>query len=479
MEVLLANYNGYPSLPKTPLAGIREKLPNAQVVFAQGCELAAKMPYFEALPANYLYTDESLTQHGLNAEYFDNTEWKGNPKHNRVDANVDFVWRTKAPFADMKYDSFSVKWTGVFVPAISGEYAIGAEGFTGFNLYIDDKLVIKFNDIHAPHKEYELKNFHANKKYKIRIEYLQDNTEYSIMRLLWSKPKPDLKKEAIELAKSSDVVILFMGLSPLLEGEEMKVKVEGFSGGDRLDIKLPSTQTELMKEIVKLGKPTVLVLLNGSAIAFNWENENIPAILESWYPGQAGGTAIADVLFGDYNPAGRLPLTFYKSIDQIPAFDDYNMTGKTYRYFKKEPLYEFGYGLSYTTFEYSIKQAPVEIKTGDSVKLIVKVKNTGMVDGDEVVQLYVSLPDSKYPVPIRSLQGFRRIHLKAGETKEINFSVTPDQMSAFDNNSVAQVQTGNLVISIGGKQPDKLSLENKKVVQQTIRVTGNAFLVKE
>ena len=479
MEVLLANYNGYPSLPKTPLAGIREKLPNAQVVFAQGCELAAKLPYFEALPTEYLYTDGSLTKHGFQAEYFNNSNWEGKPIHTRIDANVDFVWRTKAPFTDMKYDAFSVKWSGVFVPTVSGEYALGAEGFTGFNLYIDDKLVIKFNDKHAPHKEYELTQFQAGKKYKIRIEYLQENTEYAIMRLLWSKPTPDLKKEAIELAKSSDVVILFMGLSPLLEGEEMKVKVEGFSGGDRLDINLPETQTDLMKEIVKLGKPTVLVLLNGSALAFNWENENIPAILESWYPGQAGGTAIADVLFGDYNPAGRLPLTFYQSIGQIPAFDDYNMTGKTYRYFKKEPLYEFGYGLSYTTFEYALKQAPVEIKTGDSVKMIVNVKNTGKVDGDEVVQLYVSLPDSKYPVPIRSLQGFKRIHLIAGETKDVSFDITPAQMSAFDNNSVAQMQEGHVIISVGGKQPDKASLENKKVVQQTIRVTGKAFLVEE
>jgi len=479
VEVLLANYNGYPSHPKTPLAGIREKLPNAEIGFAQGCELAAKLPYFEALPTEFLYTDESLTHHGLKAEYFNNSEWKGNPKHRLVDANIDFVWRTKAPFPDMKYDAFSARWSGIFVPEISGEYALGAEGFTGFNLYIDDKLVTKWNDIHAPHKEYELMNLQAGKKYKIRVEYLQNNTEYSIMRLLWSIPKPNLKQEAIKLAKSSDVVILFMGLSPQLEGEEMKVKVEGFSGGDRLDIKLPATQTDLIKEIYKLGKPTVLILLNGSALAFNWENDNIPAILESWYPGQAGGTAIADVLFGDYNPAGRLPLTFYKSIDQIPAFDDYNMTGKTYRYFKKEPLYEFGYGLSYTTYEYTLKQSPVEIKAGDSVTMTVNVKNTGKVDGDEVVQLYVSLPDSKYPVPIRSLQGFKRVHLNAGETKEITFNVKPEQMSSFDDNSVAQVQAGNVIISVGGKQPDKASLENKKVIQQTIRVIGEPFFVEE
>lgn len=479
LDVLLANYNGYPSNPKTPLAGIREKLPNSEVVFAQGCELAAKLPYFEALPTDFLYTDESLKQHGLKAEYFDNSEWKGNPKHSRVDANVDFIWRTKAPFADMKYDEYSAKWSGVLVPAVSGDYSLGAEGFTGFNLYIDDKLLISGNDVHSPRKDYELVQLEAGKKYKIRLEYLQNNTEYAIMRLLWSKPKPNLKQEAIDLAKSSDVVILCMGLSPQLEGEEMKVKVEGFSGGDRLDIKLPATQSDLIKEIYKLGKPTVLVLLNGSALAFNWEKENIPAIVESWYPGQAGGTAIADVLFGDYNPAGRLPLTFYKSIDQIPAFDDYNMTGKTYRYFKKDPLFEFGYGLSYTTYEYTLTQAPDEIKAGEPIQLAVNIKNTGKLDGDEVVQLYVSLPDLKYPVPIRSLQGFKRIHLKAGETKEVRFTVTPDKMSAFDDNSVAQVQKGNVIISVGGKQPDKASIENKKVVQKIIRVVGDTYYVKD
>ena len=175
-----------------------------------------------------------------------------------------------------------------------------------------------------------------------------------------------------------------MGLSPLLEGEEMPVKVEGFSGGDRLDIKLPNTQTDLIREIQKLGKPTVLVLLNGSALAFNWENENIPAIVEAWYPGQGGGTAIADVLFGDYNPSGRLPLTFYKSIDQIPAFTEYDMTGKTYRYFKGEPLYQFGYGLSYTTFNYGdIKLAKETIKRGEKLIVEIPVTNTCQCDSVE------------------------------------------------------------------------------------------------
>lgn len=479
LEVLLGNYNGYPTNPKTPLAGIREKLPKAEVVFAQGCALAAKLPYFEAIPANYLFTDASKSQKGLKAEYFNNINCEGTPAHTQTDPNIDFVWKTTAPFKDMRYDSLSVRWTGVLIPPVTGEYAIGGEGFSGFNLYLNDSLVTKWKDVHHPRKVYELMKLEGGKAYDLRVEYFQANTEYSIMRLLWDTPKPNLKQEAIELAKSSDVVILCMGLSPLLEGEEMPVKVEGFSGGDRLDIKLPKTQTDLIREIHKLGKPTVLVLLNGSAVSFDWEAQNIPAIVEAWYPGQEGGTAIADVLFGDYNPAGRLPLTFYKDIKQIPAFDNYDMKGKTYRYFSGAPLYEFGYGLSYTTFGYAIKNAPESVKAGEDIKLSVDVTNTGKMDGEEVVQLYVSLPDSKLKTPIRSLQGFKRIHLKAGETKTVDFTLTPAQIAARDKDkNIAQVAAGKVLLSVGGGQPSANALATKQVVQKTVQVAGDTYIVK-
>ena len=232
-----------------------------------------------------------------------------------------------------------------------------------------------------------------------------------------------------------------------------------------------------MKEIHKLGKPTVLVLLNGSAIAFNWESENIPAILEAWYPGQAGGSAIADILFGDYNPAGRLPLTFYKSIDQIPAFDVYDMQGKTYRYFDKKPLYEFGYGLSYADFEYSLKTISSEIIAGESIKLAVQVKNKAKIAGDEVVQLYVSLPDSKNKKPIRSLQGFKRISLKAGETQTVEFELKPSQFAALDKNNIPVVEGGNVKISVGGKQPDSASIAGGKLLECNVKVSGESFIV--
>lgn len=473
LEVLLGNYNGYPSHPKTPLTGIKEKLPNADVVFAQGCELAAKLPYFEAVPSQYLFTDPSLKRNGLTGKYYSNTERKGTPSIVKVDRNIDFTWGNRPPFEDFSYDSFSAEWSGILVPPVSGDYAIGGEGFKGFKLYINDSLITKWNDVHHPRKVYERMMLKAGTQYRIRIEYTQSNTEHAIMRLLWDTPKPNLLKQAVDAAKNADVIILCMGLSPLLEGEEMPVKVDGFSGGDRLDIKLPETQTVLIREIQKLGKPAALVLLNGSAVAFNKDSENIPAILEAWYPGQAGGTAIADILFGDYNPSGKLPVTFYKDIKDIPAFDNYDMRGKTYRYFKGAPLYEFGYGLSYTTFEYSISKIDKKVSAGENISVTVDVKNTGRAYGDEIVQLYVTLPHSTLKKPIRSLQGFKRISLKPGEVKKVTFKLEPKQFAARDSNNMQVVEPGIVEISVGGKQPDAKSIASKQVDVKQVSITGN------
>jgi len=230
----------------------------------------------------------------------------------------------------------------------------------------------------------------------------------------------------------------------------MKVEVDGFNQGDGVDIGLPASQTELIKAIKKLDKPTVMVLLNGSAVSFDKDIQSLPAILEAWYPGQEGGRAIADVIFGDYNPSGRLPVTFYRSVDQIPAFDNYGMEGKTYRFFRDEPLYPFGYGLSFTTFEYEPVRLPEKVPCGIPVDISFKVTNTGERDGDEVVQVYVSLPDASNPVPIKSLQGFERIHLKAGESRVVDFTIVPEQMASLDDNQVWTVEAGNVVLEVGG-----------------------------
>ncbi|MBS9461065.1 glycoside hydrolase family 3 C-terminal domain-containing protein [Flagellimonas sp. 389] len=477
LEVLLGNYNGYPTEPVTPLKGIKQKLPNAKVSYAVGCKLAEGLPIFEAIPQSVLFTDNSGEVTGLKGEYFDNISFEGHPKHTRIDKTVNFTWRTTPPFEDMDYDTYSVRWTGVLSVDKTGNYALGGEAFSSMKLFLDDQLLIQRQDVHHPKKIYEYVKLEAGKKYKLRFECVQDNTDHSIMRLLWESPKDNIEEEAVAIAKESDVVILCMGISPLLEGEEMKVKVDGFSGGDRVHTKLPKTQTELIKKIKALGKPTILVLLNGSALSINWENDNIPAILEAWYPGQAGGTAIADVIFGDYNPAGRLPVTFYKDIGDIPPFSNYEMKGKTYRYFKGDPLYEFGYGLSYSTFKYSNFQVPENLEAGNDITVRVDVENTGTLDGEEVVQIYVQNPNADTYNPHKTLAAFERIAFKAGEKKTLTFKINSEQLSNVNKEGDKVVTPGQYLISVGGAQPSKHRIEKKSVVVKRINISGNTVKV--
>ena len=270
---------------------------------------------------------------------------------------------------------------------------------------------------------------------------------------------PDAEKmiaEAVKAARDSDATVLVLGLSARLEGEEMKVDLPGFRGGDRTDLALPQSQEALLKAVVATGKPVVVVLLSGSALAVNWANDNAAAILQAWYPGGEGGTAIADVLFGDYNPAGRLPVTFYKSVDQLPPFTDYSMQGRTYRYFKGEPLYPFGFGLSYTRFAYSNLRVDY-VKAGDPVKVTVDVTNVGEREGDEVVQLYLTDVAASVPVPIRTLVGFERISLRSREKRTVTFTITPRQMSLIDNNDQRVIEPGEFRVQIGGNQTSGLT----------------------
>jgi beta-glucosidase len=285
------------------------------------------------------------------------------------------------------------------------------------------------------------------------------------------KTAEELKAEALEVAKKANVVIMCMGITPRLEGEEMRVTVDGFKGGDRTRIDLPDVQQDLIKEIQTLGKPVVLVLLNGSALAINWEKDNIPAILESWYGGQAAGQALADVIFGDYNPGGRLPVTFYKSVNDLPSFEDYNMKNRTYRYFTGDPLFPFGFGLSYTSFSYKKLKVNTTVHLGDSVKVAVNVKNTGKVAGDEVVELYLSDLTADVPVPIHALKGFTRIHLDPGETKNVVLTLSPEAFSIIDNDNQRKVKPGKFKVFVGGHQPDpKTVKEETGILKKVITI---------
>jgi beta-glucosidase len=469
-EVLLGNYHGYPSAPVTLLEGIKAKLPDAEIIYAPGCPIVEGLPLLQPMPASVFYTDKSMKEKGLKADYFSNDSLSGSPAHSRIDAQVNFIWRTRPPFSDFDYDHYSARWTGVFVPPVTGKYALGGEAFSGMKLYLNDTLIISRRDEHESLREYHYVQLQGGNPYNITLEYVQDNTEYANVRLLWERPNPDMAQEAFDAAKKADIVIYCMGLSPMVEGEEMNVSLKGFSGGDRVTIGLPESQTALIQRIEKLHKPSVMVMMNGGAVACNWEQDHLPAILEAWYPGQAGGTAIADVLFGDYNPAGRLPVTFYKSVKDIPPFNDYNMDGRTYKYFKGNLLYEFGYGLSYSTFTYANMKVAKTISVNDSLPVSVDVTNKGKMDGDEVVEVYVTHFGNPL-MPIRALVGFKRVSIKAGQTEHVMVMIPNDQLYQLTPTCQKAVLPGEMLVSIGGCQPGVtteqkgLTLSQKVVIQ--------------
>jgi beta-glucosidase len=403
-EVLLGNYNGEPTAPVTVLAGIRRKLGNtSKVIYARGSRHAANLPAFETVPASALFTSAQGSGHGLTGEYFATEAFDGKPRRpaagrtpqdakplfTRVDPRVDFRWWDGAPRPGMNDDDFGVRWTGYLAVPATGKYHLGATGMNAFELHLDGKPIAQADYIYERAYASAEVALEAGKRYALRLDYHEYVGEADI-RLVWSPPARDEAAEAVAAARQADAVVLVLGLSPRLEGEEMRVPVPGFQGGDRVKLGLPQAQENLMRAVMAAGKPTVLVLLNGSALAVNWAREHVPAIVEAWYPGQAGGDALADVLFGDYNPAGRLPVTFYQSEEQLPPFDDYAMRGRTYRYFEGEPLYPFGYGLSYTTFAYRNLSVPAEVKAGEVVPVEFELENTGSRAGEEVVQIYAT-----------------------------------------------------------------------------------------
>ncbi len=475
--MLLGNYNGLPSDPITPLRGIREKLTQSKILYAPGCELAEGLPSFEKIPAENL---SNRNEKGLRADYYNNNEFKGTILFSQTEKILDDNWGDKAPRKDMDDDNFGVRWTGEITPEESGEYQLGIITTCKVNLYLNDSIIAntkyhfrdEFNDPRL--RKSSLIKLEAGKKYKLKVEAGESYGDARV-QLVWSKPrtnlKENLKQKAISIAKQSDVVVMCMGLSANLEGEEMDVAIDGFKGGDRTKLDLPANQEELIKEIQALGKPIVLVLLNGSALSVNWENKNIPAIIEAWYPGQAAGQAIADVIFGDYNPGGKLPVTFYKSVKDLPSFEDYNMSGRTYRYFKGDPLYPFGYGLSYTTFAYNNLNIKQQYTAGDSVKFSIDVKNTGAIAGDEVAQVYISAKDAgKIIVPLRSLKAFKRIHLQPGETKTISFTLPPDAFSIINEINQKIILKGKYEITAGGGQPGTSAEKYSNIQKKEITI---------
>ena len=444
---LLGNYNGISSKQVTPLEGITRQFPSAKVQFALG---ATYTPTAAALvSANFLTPPDGSGQ-GLLAEYFDNQTFQGEPKLRRKESRVYFDANTEEPVvvAAVNGDKYSIRWTGTLTPPASGDYVLAAR--TGqwnrdgkVQLFLDDKEVNPSGLAGArpaglgpgqgqggggrgrggaPPVQLE-----GGHKYAIRIEYTQ-NGRGGGAELNWIPPAAVLIAEAEKIAKDADVALVFVGLNGSLEGE----------GHDRSAIELPDPQENLVKAMLATGKPVVVVLTSGSAVAANSAAAGAAAVLSAWYGGEEAGTAIAETLAGTNNPAGRLPVTFYKSMDQLPEFTDYSMKNRTYRYFKGEPLYPFGFGLSYSTFAYSGLTAR---RTANGAEVRATVKNTSTRDGDEVVQLYVA-GGAGEESPIRNLRGFQRVHLRAGQSQQVTFTLKSTDLPA------AKVE-----ISVGGGQP--------------------------
>jgi beta-glucosidase len=450
---LLGNYNGISSRQVTPLEGIEQQFSAAQVRFALGATYTEST--HALVPSTFLTPSEGSGR-GILVEYFDNPDLQGLPKLRRREprAYFDMGMEDPAVIAAIGQGKYSVRWTGTLTPPATGGYALTVR--TGMwnrtaraRLFLDDKeldfstspstQMTSTQTMPGPrlgaHARVQLE---GGRKYALRVEYRQPGSGGTI-QLGWIPPADAALAEAGTLVKDSDVAIVFVGLNSELEGEEMRgVRIPGFLGGDRTSLDLPEPQEKLVKAVIATGKPVVVVLTSGSAISANSAAEHSAALLSAWYGGEEAGTAIAETLAGANNPAGRLPVTFYKSVDQLPPFTDYAMKGRTYRYFKGEPLYPFGFGLSYSTFAYSGLHAK---RTPEGAEIRATVRNTSARDGDEVVQLYLG-GDSAEESPIRSLRGFQRVHLRAGESRAVIFTL-----------GFGDLPKSTVDVSVGGGQP--------------------------
>jgi len=445
VDVLLGNYNGVPTAPVTPLAGIRAAVgAGTTVLSARGSDVAQGIPTLTAVPPAAL--------RDLRGAYFDGHGFPGDPVVTRQDPAIDFTWWDAAPAEGLPPDSFSVRWTGSLVPSATGRHALGIRASGGARLFLDDSLLVEFSERHVVLTQWAFVDLTAGKAGALRVEYF-DRRADAIVQLVWAAPDPRAQEDALAAARRADAVILLLGLSPRLEGEEMPVDVPGFAGGDRVTLGLPAPQDSLLRAVARVGKPVVLVLLNGSALAVPWAAEHVPAIVEAWYPGQAAGDALADVLFGDVSPGGRLPVTVYASADDLPPFDDYAMRGRTYRYFGGAPLFPFGHGLSYAVFRYRDLRLPERVRAGEPVRVSVEVENAGAMVADEVVQLYVRDLEASAAVPVRALQGFRRVTLRPGERRRVTFTLAPRQLALIDADGREVLEPGAFAIAVGGKQP--------------------------
>jgi beta-glucosidase len=446
-RALAGNYSGTPPSTTTVLEGIQKQFRNAKVTFSAGTNFLRQ----ETLIPAAVYSGKD-GQPGLIGEYFQNKEFKGEPLVVRRDTYInleplphDQNSLTQPP----GLTDFSIRWTGMLSPIESGAYRLFASGHTN-RLWLDDKLILDDSaaDGSLSQPVVQLEKGH---KYGLRLEsVVQDDGG---AQLSWLPLIVDPLAQAMQEAAQADTIIAVLGITSQLEGEELSVKVPGFDGGDRTSLNLPKDEEDLLEALKGTGKPLVLVLMNGSALSVNWANANADAILESWYAGEEGGTAVAQTLAGENNPAGRLPVTFYRGVEQLPSFDDYSMKNRTYRYFGGEPLYPFGYGLSYSHFQYkNLKLSARILRDSQPLRVEADVSNVGDRDGEEVAQLYLSFPNLK-GAPIRALAGFTRVSIPKGETRHVAFDLRPMDLSTVNETGIRLTAAGEYRVSVGGGQP--------------------------
>ena len=446
-EVLHGNYAGTASHAVTALEGIRKQFAGAQVSYVPGTNFLRQEA---VIPTSVLSTDDGKP--GLKGGYFSG-DLSGTPQLVRSDPYVD-VQLSHHPDAHALplpngIAEISARWTGFLTPAESGLYRIGLIGSMN-RMWLDDKLIVDDAVLHDPNTQTVTMELTKGHRYTVKIEFLRGGFG---TKLVWLPVSKNPSFEAASAARDADVVVAVVGITSKLEGEEMKVDLPGFRGGDRTSLSLPAEEEALLGALAGSGKPLVVVLMNGSALAVNWANDHANAIVDAWYAGEEGGTALAQTLAGANNPAGRLPVTFYKGVEQLPEFEDYAMKNRTYRYFKGEPLYPFGYGLSYSTFSYSgLKFSNPSLQAGSPLDVEVDVKNTGKRDGDEVVQVYISFPKVA-GAPLKALRGFTRVHLKNGESQHVKLTLGPRDLSYVNDAGDRVVAAGDYVITVGGGQP--------------------------
>jgi beta-glucosidase len=467
-DILIGNYNGEPVVPITPLTALRKMLRTSNVLYAPGCPIVPGM-YTNYEPVGYqnlYHMEHGKLRKGLKAEYYDSTDLQGTVKIARIDSMINFYW-VKTPINHKPGEAFSVKWTGILIPVKSGIY-----DFEG-------NVNVKINGQPMENKEITLEK---GKQYELEavfttVPFWWNSTVEPSARMLWVETSShDYFTEALAAAQKSDVVIFCGGISANLEGEESPLEIDGFSHGDRTHINLPANQEQLVMALQKTGKPIVFVNFSGSAVALNWEYKNLPAIVQAFYPGEATGKALVNLLFGKFNPSGRLPVTFYQSVDDLPGFKDYRMEGRTYRYYKGEPLWSFGYGLSYSKYTYHNLQVPDAVKAGNDVLISVEVTNSGNMDGEEVVQVYLSDSEASVPVPIRSLVGFKRVMLKAGETKKVEITLKAENFSLINKHYSRTIEPGKFLVSAGGRQPIGDG-SDETFIQKEMNISGPLFVL--